>query len=253
MQDSVTRLLLDERENLRELVRARDAEELEQRHLRRAQPRSVARHPPQRDGLVLRGAGRDRVGDEGDVVAAGEEVADGLVDADVRLDAGHENLLLAQPAQLGLKLPRAVRREARLLDRRIAERLFERAADARDRSAEALHVLLRQQRRHVEHMAPAYEPLDVRLDLGGAIDDRHQLLLHVDDEEERFVALQAGHGERLKNISTVATCATVLPTRSPSGVANALSDVSRKWIMPFLSTPTMYWIPAYVALHAGHV
>ena len=37
MQDAVTRLLLDERENLRELVRAGDAEQLEQRHLRRAQ------------------------------------------------------------------------------------------------------------------------------------------------------------------------------------------------------------------------
>src|SRR5256885_15159763 len=60
VQSAGTRPLLDEREDLRELVRAGDAEELEQRHLRRAQPRAVVRHPLQRDGLVLRGAGRDR-------------------------------------------------------------------------------------------------------------------------------------------------------------------------------------------------
>src|SRR5204862_4588167 len=102
--------------------------------------------------------------------------------------------LLQQP-QRGDELRAAVAGEAVLLDRLIARSLLKGLPDRRNGRAEAFDVLLGEHGGDVEHLAAAHQPLDVARDLLVPVDDRHELLLHVDDDEDGVGAMETGHDQ----------------------------------------------------------
>src|SRR5919199_4333857 len=81
--------------NRLELLVPRVAHELEQGQFGGGGERAGLPHLLQTDLFVLRGARRDAVGQEMNLVAVREEVVRGLVDADVRLDAAQKDLARA--------------------------------------------------------------------------------------------------------------------------------------------------------------
>src|SRR3954468_10260216 len=115
-----------------------------------------------------------------------------------------------QIARGGDELGAAVAGETRLLDRLVSRRFFERAADDRDGGSESLHVLLGEDGGDVDDLAAAHEPFDVALDRLVAADHRHQLHLHVDDDEKGVGAMKSRHGEGAYTIA----CSGFSPRRN---------------------------------------
>ena len=110
--------------------------------------RAVGGHPLERERPVGRRARRDRVAGHVDRVVARDQVEDGLVDADVGLDAGHDPVGAAGRLERLVEGLHPAGREAQLLDHRRA--LGQPLGQLGHRLAEALRVLDAHQHRAAE-------------------------------------------------------------------------------------------------------
>ncbi len=161
---------------------------LEQCELDTTRHHASRAHAPDANLATRHCAARDRVECDVCLATTAENVGNGLLHADVRLDATDNDLVAAKLVELRDDFGRAERRERALLDRLHTGQPL---SEFFDRIAEALRVLLGDDDRHVECDTTSDQCIDVSDHRVPASDVRSKLLLHIDDEQEGAVLGEA--------------------------------------------------------------